>query len=277
MKKQFKLFILCFILLFICCGCNGDVTRDIRHEGFSVGSNFICDAFYPKNKDDVSYDKIKYFTGSHIINKDGVIYELSLDKPYTSKQNCKVAETNLIVKAIFDNKIIKATDGKYYYLVPQNNVNPYTLIPETDNSYTIYDLLLRQDDVVKAVTANSSTGEYYVLKNDGNVYTYTISKADRNSPAVVTSVSIVYNKNDFGAPITDFNYAGDSISTFVRTGEKVFRMRVTNADQCMSYAEVKCNYQMMESEIFNKYGDRIISFNGSVLITDYKLMFNVTS
>lgn len=276
MKKQFKLFIL-LIVIFLCSGCNGDITRAIRHEGFSVGSNFNCDYFYPKDKEDTSYDKIKYFTGSHVINVSGKIYETSLDKPYTSGQNCKYADTNLVVKAIFDNKIIKAEDNKYYYLVAQNNVNPYTLVPETDNAYYVYDLLLRQDDVVKAVTANSSTGEYYILKTDGNVYTYTISKPDRNSPAVVNSVSVVYNKNDFGAAITDFNYAGESVNTFVRTGDKVFRMRITNSKECSSYAEVPCQYQMMESEIFNTYGDKIISFNGSTLITSYKLMFSVES
>ena len=31
---------------------------------------------------------------------------------------------------------------------------------------------------MKVVTANSSTGIYYVLKTDGNVYSYTISKDD---------------------------------------------------------------------------------------------------
>ena len=277
MKKHFKLFVLLGLVLFGCCACDGDVTRAIRHDGFTVGNKFTCDQFFPKNKDDYSYDKIKYITGAHIINEDGRIFEISLDKPYENGQNCKDAGTGLVVKAIFDNKIIKATDNKYYYLLPQNNIEPYTLIPETDNSYLIYDLLLRQDDVVKVITANSSTGEYYILKEDGNVYSYTITRPDRNSPPVVSLVTVVYNKNDYGSQILDFNYAGPAPSTFVRTSEKIFRYRAVNLEKCTKYAEVECDYKMHVSDAFEEYGDRIIAFNGNLLITDYKQMFSVAN
>ena len=96
-----------------------------------------------------------------------------------------------------DNKIIKGEDDKYYYLEAQNNVPSYTEVPDTDNSYEVYDLLLKDSDVIKVITANSSTGEYYILKTDGNIYSHTITKKDHNTPPQVTAISTVYNKNDY--------------------------------------------------------------------------------
>lgn len=277
MKKTFKILVLFTFVMLFCSGCNGNVTRDIRHAGFSVGGDFVCDSFYPADKEDTSYDRIRYFTGTHLINQKGVIYELSLDRKYTNGQNCKMSEAPLIVKAIFDNSIIKAVDNRYYYLVGQNNVEPYTQIPQTDNNYHIYDLLLKDEDVIKVVTANSSIGLYYVLKTDGNVYGEVVTKETRDTPAVISSVQVVYSKSDFGARITDFSYAGDSVNTYVRTEEKVFRMRVLNLKECSKYADVKCNYSMQEDPIFEEYRERIILFNGNTLITDYKKMFTVAN
>ena len=277
MKKILKIsVIMCFIVLF-CTACNGDVTRALRHDGFAIGGEFICDPFFPKDKEDTSYDKIKYLTGMHIINSEGKIYEYNLQQTYVNKMNCKVADTQLVVKAIFDNRIIKATDNKYYYLVGENSVSPYTAVTSGDNNYDIYDLLLKGEDVIKAQTANSNTGTYYVLKTDGNVYSITIQKADRNSPAAITSTSVIYNKNDYGNTIIDFNYAGDSANTFIRTTDKVFRNRVTNSDECTKYADIQCTYAISEAESFTEYRDRIIAFNGSTLITDYKKIFTVQS
>lgn len=275
--KKIKFAVLAVLVLVCCSACNGTITREIRHAGFTMGDTFTCDNFYPKEKEDTNYEKIKYFTGSHLINSEGKIYELSLGQKFANDQNCKVSDTNIVVKAIFDDKIVKGTDNKYYYLVGSNDVSSYSVIPETDNSYLIYDLLLKADDVIKVITANSSTGLYYVLKDDGNIYGYTISKKDYNSLPTVTSTTVAYSKNDYGAKIIDFNYAGESLNTFLRTDDKIFRMKITNSEECNKYADIKCNFQMLEDEIFNTYKDVIISYNGNTLITNYKQMFTVAS
>lgn len=277
MKKHLKIFLIGIIVLGGCSGCTGNITRDIRHAGFSIGDTFKCKYFFPADKDDTSYKKIQYLTGNHIISTEGKLYEVSLGQKYSNDQNCKEADTQLVVKAIFDSNIIKATDNKYYYIVGQNDVKSYSEITEADNSYLIYDLLLKADDIVKVITADSSNGIYYVLRTDGNVYSYTVSRTDRNSPPAITSTSIVYSKNDYGSTIIDFNYAGESIATFVKTNEKVFRMRVTNSSECGKYADVQCTYSMQEDETLATYKDNIIAYNGSTLITDYNQIFNAAS
>ena len=58
MNKKFKfIFLMSFILLF-CSACDGDVTRDLRHDGFNYGSEFNCKYFFPADKEDTSYKKI---------------------------------------------------------------------------------------------------------------------------------------------------------------------------------------------------------------------------
>jgi hypothetical protein len=276
-----NLFKYCFLLAFIiigCCGCNGNVTRDIRHAGFSVGSTFKCDDFYPDDKDDTSYKKIKYFLSNQLIDENGGIYELSMGQLYQNKQNCKKADTDIVVKAIFDNKIVKGIDNKYYYLTQQNNVASYSEVTVGDNSYNVYDLLLRDEDVVKVMTADSSNGLYYVLKVDGNIYANVIASQDRNTPPVVVSTQVIYNFVDFGGTrIIDFSYEGDSLGTYIKTEESVYRMRVTNSKECTKYSDIGCIYQMQLDPIFDKYKDRILTFNGNILITDYKQVFTVVS
>ena len=130
MKSSYKyrfLFLFLMILVF-CSACDGTVTRNIRKDGFKLSSNFVCNAFYPKNKEDTNYEKIRYFTGTHLINTEGKIYETALSQTYTDGQNCREANTLVRVKAIMDNSVIKGMDDQYYYLASQNNVPSYTQI-----------------------------------------------------------------------------------------------------------------------------------------------------
>lgn len=276
MKKSIYSILLVFIIV-LCSACNGSVTRGIRHAGYNLDKKFACSRFIPKKKDDVSYEKVRYITGTHIINTDGKIYEISLGQVYENKENCKEAPTDIKVKAIFDNKIIKGMDNKYYYLVSQNNIDSYREVTPLDNSYYLYDLLLKDKDVVKVITANSSNGTYYILKTDGNVYENVIMTKERNRPPEIVSSKTVFDVSEFGSEIIDFNYVGNSSATYVRTEDKIFRMLITNKDKCSKYADVNCNYQMQEDTQLGEYLDKIIAFNGSTIITDYNQIFNLSN
>ena len=273
MKKKIVRVSLLVLIILLCSACNGTVTRELRHNGFSIGNKFLCETFYSKD----SSKKVKYLTDKNIIDEDGKIYEVSLGQVYENKENCKVASTSVTVKAIFDDKIIKGNDNKYYYLQSGNNVDSYSMVPTTDNSYELYNILLKDDDIVKVITADSSKGVYYILKEDGNVYSYTINKENYNSPLKVVSRSIVYDEIDYGAKIVDFNYAGQTSSTYIKTEESVYRMKATNYDRCSKYADVSCIYSIEKDEVLGKYKDKIIAYNGGVLITDYNQIFNASN
>lgn len=273
MKKIMMLSVL-LIMVFICTGCNGDVTRSLRHDGFSVGPDIVCDAFIGKT----AVEKVKFLTSNHIVTANGKIYELSLSQTYYNKSNCRVAETDLNVVAIFDEGIVKGSDGKYYSLMNQNNgEGAYKEISENDNSYAVYDLLLKPDDVIKVVTVDSGSGTFYVLKKDGNVYEIIVKKPNYNSAPEIAATSIIYSQADYGGTIIDFGYRGKSGGTFVRTQERVFRFYATNLGECSKYADIECDYQMTEAVSFSEYGDYILGYNGSLVITTYGKTFTIAS
>ena len=273
MKKMIKLSLLLVVVIALCTACDGDVTRALRHEGFNVGQDFVCEPFFREE----GAEQIRYLTSDRIITTNGGIYELSLGQKYSNNSHCKIAETELKVAAIMDDHIIKATDGNFYYLNGQNNSAPYQQITASDNSYALYELLLKPEGTIKVVTADSSTGLYYVLKSDGNVYGININKQNYNTPPAITGTMIVYSKDDFGGMIADFGYSGQSGATFVRTESKVFRMKPINGDQCLKYADVPCQYELMEATAFEENRDSILAYNGSMIITTYKKTFTLGS
>ena len=54
-------------------------------------------------------------------------------------------------------------------------------------------------------------------------------------------------------------------------------MKITNAEKCKKYADVACKYELQEDEVFETYKDKILTFNGSTLITTYGKTFSVAS
>lgn len=274
--KKFKMIMLFLIIVLGCSGCEGDITRDIRHAGFTLSnSEFTCDMLMPSKKNGNSFEKIQYLGGSYAITDKGKIYELSLGQVYANKQNCKEADTDIKVVAIFDGKVFKGSDNKYYSLVATNNVAPYSLVTVNDNSYNMYNLLLSDPNVLKVQTVNQNTGSYYVLKTDGNVYNYMITRASSQDAYSIVSMTIAYNKNDFGGSIIDFYEAGNNLTTYVKTAKDIYRMKITNKEECAKYADVSCKYKFSKDDTLSEYYDRIIAYNGGFLITDYGREFNV--
>lgn len=278
MKKKY---IILFILLLLCSGCSykyASTTRSIRHSGFVVANNtFKCDAIYGKKE--VINDKVRFYIGNYMISENGNIYETNLGRVYQNDYNCKKPDFNGTIYAMFDLNVLKDSNGDYYYVGGNEKVAAFSKVSETDEDYGLYDILLKDSDVVKASTVNSKTGEFYVLKSDGNIYQYLItnSTVNNNKVYLTDSINLLYSASDYGAKILDFNYSGSSISTFVKTEKAYYRMRVTNSKECSKYADVACKYEMTEDADLTKVMDKVLAFNGSTLITTYGKIFNATN
>ena len=50
-------------------------------------------------------------------------------------------------------------------------------------------------------------------------------------------------------------------------------MKASNEKECTKFADVPCQYTMLESEEYLNYKDKVVAFNGSTLITDYSQVF----
>ena len=173
MKKKVLLLLLIAGFCFLCTGCVGNVTRGIRHAGFTLSdAEFVCSLLVP-GKDNLDYEKIRYITTTNkAITESGKVYDLSLGQSFSNEQNCKASDFTKKVVAIMDDNVVKAADGKYYYLSSNDasNKNKYPEVTENDQSYSIYNLLFSDSAIRKVITIDSNAGIYYALKSDGNIY-----------------------------------------------------------------------------------------------------------
>lgn len=275
MNKRIIYFIVIVSMVFIFSGCkHGDVTRGIRHAGFSVeATEFQCEDFLPKDDEDVDYMRIWYFDGNKIITNNGIIYEYSFDKQFVNGDYCKRSDFTGTVSAILDGAVFRAGDNRIYYLSSEGAV-PYSLVQTDDSSYQLYQLIFGDPDVIKGVTVDSDAGIYYVLKSDGNIYKWVITKDDYNSPYVLRSSEIIYSRGTYGS-IIDFGFSSDLKGNYIRTNSTIYRNIASNYDECNKYAGVECKYELKEDGDLALYLDRIIAYNGYTLITNYGRIFNI--
>lgn len=277
MRKKIKVIVLLLSVLFLSSGCdmeNASTTREIRHAGFSVSNSELeCPNLFPSK---TGYEKIMFFSNVYAITMDGNFYSLSLGKKYQNNLNCKIPENfkNKKIIAIMDNKVVKTSDGKLYYIVASGDSPAYTPVVEKDGEYGIYKMIFDEPGVLKAMTVDATKGYYYVLKDDGNVYNMVLRK--ENNKVNKISTSIVYSKSDYNGNIIDFNHVGASSATYVRTGTQIFRMAPQNKEECSRYADVVCDYKMsLDVKLSNQY-ERILGFSGNFIITDYGKQFSAT-
>ena len=270
MKKY--LILILFILL--CTGCNGNTTRDIRHQGYSMNGLFKCDRVYSKDKND-PVDKIKYLFEGGYINQNGELYDVSLNGIFSNNENCKKNIFTHKIKAIYNTDIVKADDNLLYYIKATDKNEAYSLVNNLDELYPLYTLLLRDEDILKVQSINEL--EYYILKADGNIYDYVLNKDDNdnNNNYSLVSMNVIYDKSKYGK-IVDFNYAGDSFKTYLISDKGIYRMNISNRDECSKYVDIVCEYEFVLNEVLTKYRDKIIAYNGNNIITNYGQIFNVS-
>ena len=276
MKKKIGFIIGMSLITILLTGCNGNVTRDIRHAGFNLSNNeFECSELTPADDNTEPSDKISYMNATFAITESGKLYEISLSQAYSNEQNCKPISFGQDVIAYMDSSILKGRDNKFYYAPGTSNTTPLTEVTTNDSNYQLYTLLLGSESVKKVITIDSNDGIYYVLETDGVVYQYTITRENYSSPYTLVSKTPVYDAAKYGK-IVDFNYAGDSVATYIKTETEIYRMQKTNEEECTKYADVKCKYKMKKDETLTKYykeEPKILYYGPTILITDYKKEF----
>ena len=274
MKKKY--FIIILLVILFCSGCDGTITRKIRQSGFSVSDSVIeCPILINDTPKDGTYDKIRFLSDVFAISETGNIYELSLSGVYSNDMNCKKAGKGIKAEAIYNDSVVRSKDGNYYYLFGKEDIAAYSKVNKEDQFYTLYKELLA-DDVIRSVVVNTNSNEYYVLKEDGNVYKY-VFKYDRETGifSLDSSDEIVYSKSKYGK-ILDFDYVGETVGTYIRSEDGYYRYVIDNLEECSKYVDIDCQYSLKKDEALTEYKDRIIAFSGTMLITDYGRVFTVT-
>ena len=274
MKKKFLTLIGIAIITILLTGCNGNVTRDLRHAGFNLSSSeFECSAFFPENKKTLANEEMIYTNGTYAITKKGNLYDISLSQPYANKENCKSIEFSIPIIAYMDDSILKGGNNKFYYAPGNTSSTPLTEVTINDSNYQLYELLLGNENVEKVMTIDSNNGIYFTLEN-GTVYQYNIVRQNYNSPYTIAGKTPVYEEEKYGK-IIDFNYAGESTITYIKTENEIYRMQKVNEEECSKYADIKCEYEFKKDKTLTEYyKDKILYYGPSILITTYKKEFS---
>ena len=179
MKKKVGLIAFLSLATILLTGCDGNVTREIRHTGFNLSNNeFMCSELMPIGNSTKPNDKILFMNETYAITENGKLYDISLSQTYSNNQNCKKISFNQDIIAYMDSSILKGEDNKFYYAPGTTSTTPLTEVTANDSNYQLYTLLLGNENVKKVITVDSNTGIYYVLENDGVVYQYTITRQD---------------------------------------------------------------------------------------------------
>ena len=309
-KKSFCKIIFVFVLVFLVTGCrHGSTTRGIRRAGFTIGNaEFECKQFLPEQLSifeelftdtppDTNYTKIWYMDDTRIITDTGVIFDYVLGGTFSNNESCKQAEFTKNVVGIMDNKIIKASDGNLYYFSDSGQAAIYSRVTGEDSSLKTYQILFEDPSVIKVVTIDDSAGIYYLLKRDGNIYKYVITKAYSNEPPTLKSSEIVFSKSVYGS-IVDFNYSitelganyivskNENMETNGLYPLRFNRSIATNAAMCTKYQDIQCQYTMKFDEPLadpeqtgyyplSLYQNEMIVYNGKMVITKYGKVFNL--
>ena len=275
-----KIFVLISIIIFtlVLTGCNGNVTRDFRKDGFSVKENkFKCSLLNLDGKEDDKEDNtsedVKFLVGNYAIGVSGNIYQMSYDKLFSNDENCMKVAT-IPTKAVLDDKFILGEDGKYYYLNADNGgvVEQFSEMPQEDENYQVLSLFFT-GDVKKAITVNSNINSFYVLKDDGSIYNYVLTQDKDSKQYFIKSDNIQFTSNSYDGKIIDFFYAGDSKATFFRKPTSIYRNLIGNEEECSKYVDVPCEYEIGVDTILTENLDKIVLYNGSVLFTNYGRIF----
>ena len=280
MKKVFILISILVISL-VLTGCNVNVTISLTQDGFSVNdSNFKCNLLNldgKEAKDENTSENIKFLVGDYAIGESGNIYQLSYDKLFSNDMNCKKV-AKIPTKAVFDESYLLGEDGKYYYLNAQDGdtVVQFSEVPQEDENYQKLSLFFT-GDVKKAVTVNSNINSYYVLKDDGSIYNYVLTKDEQSKTFFVKSDNVQFTSNSYDGKIIDFYYAGDSTTTFFRTPTSIYRNLIGNEEECSKYVDVPCEYEIGVDTTLTENLDRIVIYNGKKLFTDYGRIFTLES
>ena len=275
--KKLGVFFLIISITFICSGCDmkyGKIIREIRHDGFNiVDRKFQCSAIDPL---DPNHEEIKFYSNNYAVTSLGRVYQLSFDKIFSNQTNCMLTNLSKPVNAIFDGQVFRTEDGMIYTFAFNNGKMEFFQLTADNKNFGIYNIILSDKNVVKVLTVDAKNNIYYVLKNDGNVYSYMLSQVNDKQYGIA-GINIIYNKNNFGGRITDFNYAGNSPLTYVRTENQIYRIKVTNGEQCTMYADIPCKYEMKLDETLSLYQDQIWIFNGTSLVTKFGKNFAAAS
>lgn len=265
------------------------LSKYIEYHGLQyVGDTYGNTYMFFNSKDikcDVLKDKnILYYGNDIIVFDDYTVYEtaFSSEMTYSNGQQCKPLELDIDIDRILIDYYT------LYFITKDNNYYTMELSKKTlikTEKYSVNKLLFNDKEIVKYVSSDSNSNStddlynYIVLKTDGNLYEYQFTRKYNSSKGEwqydLTNKQLLSNQ-DYGY-ITDFIYSSSynfNLTHGIELDEQVlmqiisdkglFYLKQTTDQQ---YIDTKPTFEMVESEIYNKYKSDVKYINSDYIFT----------
>ena len=242
----------------------------------SMPTKFLCDEI--KDSEEIhgwEYDYL-YLNGS--------VYEflISFEKTFSNNQHCKKIE------GISYDRYVEVS-GSYGDIIVKDN-RAYSVINGLIKPYQekYVEIIALQEGVksINYVNQNNQSMDYnninfYVLKNDGNVYKYVVDyDYNRGTASILSSSEVIYSKEEFGE-IKYFYYSNPSDNypidnLIILTNENMFNFSEIKTAECSKYADVKCEIEIKPNKNYEKYKAEIFYSNKDIILDkDNKYYLNI--
>ena len=240
-------------------------------------------SFYAKDiKCDILNDNtIKYL---HDDEWDSITLVLNDNTMYkTDFKNDKVFSNGQQYMQIGENIKIKRMQMQEYYIYGISEDNKYYEIgngkitevkrENITNSY------IDDESIIKIVkyytTFDSSDIRCFALKTDGQIYDqeyeikYDTAGSYTTTKTILKKETVLFSNEDYGH-ITDFRYSGTNTGgnnniTRIVSDKGLFYLKQTNDQQ---YIDTEPVYEMVQSDIYNKYKSDIMYANSNFIFTN---------
>ena len=220
----------------------------------------------------ILYSYSEEFGNGYIILDDYTIYKTAFksDKTYSNGQQCKQIQTDIKFKRF-------QVQGETLYLISDNNkYYRLDLSQETFKEFTSkedsYPFPFIENASIKKIKpiyhTDTDKHAYIVLKDDGQIYEqeYQLNYSNIHASKMISETLLYFNK-DYGN-ITDFScdYVKrfDERVSMITSDKGLFYLKQTD-DQ--KYIDTEQTYEMVASEIYNKYKSDVKYMNTNIIFT----------
>ena len=249
-----------------------DDLEDLRFSAEDIKCDVLKDKdilYYYGN----GYDSHGYAIGLLILD-DYTIYKTAFgsDKTYSNGQQCKQIAQDIKFKRfqIRNSGLYLISENNKYYEIDLEKEDVRELDPY-DLSFTEIQIFIEKENIKKTqyITNENSIQIYAVLKDDGQIYEQQYQYQYATGKYIVVSEKVLFSNEEYGH-ITDFlyNYMGEGNKNNgidgIVSDKGLFYLKQTD-DQ--KYIDTEQTYEMVASDIYNKYKADIKYINGDYIFT----------
>lgn len=230
--------------------------------------------------DELQINKIMYLTYDYVVFENGEMYSLLNDeeKLYSNNQQCKKIDLSFSIKKITDSFVVDENNNIYRIDYSYNSDVQIEL--NEDNTYDVRNMLLKNNTIKSGSIYfndgfNNGEQKYIVLKDDGNIYEqlYNYNYDDFGNIKISLINEKVFLSSENYGKIEFFELNDSGEINRLNTSNGVYILKEIG-DNCKKYQDIKCDKELVLSEVYKKYANEI-TYIGLNSLTKDNVIFSL--